>query len=81
MHKQLVIEWRRGWCLLWQRLDEVEDVGVATHLLELLLCDLLGGPDGTEKDVEPMAEKTVDMLEVGNLTGAKPEDEGDEEGE
>ena len=28
-----------------------------------------------------MTENMVDMLEVGNLAGAEPEDEGDEEGE
>ena len=61
-----------------EELDELQNVGGATCLLELLLRDLPSGLDGTEKDVEPVAEKTVDVLEVSNLVGAKLEDEGDE---
>ena len=38
--------------ILGQRLDELEDVSVATRLLDLLLSDLLRGLGRTEQDVE-----------------------------
>ena len=38
---------------VWEGLNELEDVCVATGLLDLLLCDLLNGLDGAKKDVKP----------------------------
>jgi hypothetical protein len=37
---------------LWQRLDKLENVGVAADLLDLLLCDFRNGLDRTEQNVK-----------------------------
>ena len=51
-----------------EELDELEDFRIATCLLNLLLCNLLDGLDGAEKDVE---------LDSASVEGGLLRDEGD----